>query len=67
MKTLILSPKDTTSKIVLKDVESFYQEGRTLTVIFNLGNVRNYPLEHLWYYESNPVSLTNQSKQQLNG
>lgn len=66
MKTLILSPKDTTSKITLNDVESFYQEGRTLTVIFKHGNIRNYPLEHLWYYESNPISLQG-TKQQLNG
>jgi hypothetical protein len=52
MKKLILSPKDTTSKMILTNVESFYQEGRTLVIVFTDGRIRNYPLEHLWYYES---------------
>ena len=49
---LILSPKDTTSKITLDNVNAFSLEGETLLVVFNDGRTRNYPLQHLWYYES---------------
>lgn len=49
---LILSPKDNLGKIVLEDVSGFALEGETLLVIFNSGRTRNYPLVHLWYYES---------------
>ena len=52
MKQLTISPKDSTSKITLDHVESFYQEGLTLAVVFNDGTVRNYPLCHIWYYSS---------------
>lgn len=49
---LILSPKDNLGKMVLKDVEGFALEGETLLVVFKNGRTRNYPLMHLWYYES---------------
>jgi hypothetical protein len=49
---LVLSPKDNVNKISLENVEVFAQEGRTLLVVFSDGRTRNYPLEHLWYYES---------------
>ena len=49
---LILSPKDNTGKMVLKDVKCFAVEGPTLLVVFEDGNTRNYPLIHLWYYGS---------------
>lgn len=49
---LILSPKDNLNKITLKDVETFALEGGTLLVVFKDGRARNYPLIHLWYYES---------------
>jgi len=49
---LILSPKDNLGKMVLRDVSGFALEGGTLLVIFNSGRTRNYPLIHLWYYES---------------
>ena len=49
---LILSPKDNLGKMILEDVQSFALEGDTLLVIFESGRTRNYPLIHLWYYES---------------
>ena len=53
---LILSPKDNINKLELKNVETFCIEGSTLLVIFEDGRTRNYPMEHLWYYESNVSS-----------
>lgn len=50
---LILSPKDNINKITLNDVATFTIEGPTLLVVFEDGRTRNYPLTHLWYYESN--------------
>jgi len=52
MMVLILSPKDSLPKLILENVESFAQEGNTLLVVFEDGRARNYPLVHLWYYES---------------
>jgi len=49
---LIISPKDNLGKILLKDVGSFALEGATLLVVFDGGRTRNYPLCHIWYYES---------------
>ncbi len=49
---LILSPKDNLGKMILKDVEVFCLEGETLLVVWKDGKTRNYPLMHLWYYES---------------
>ena len=49
---LILSPKDNVGKMVLEDVTAFALEGATLLVVFKSGRTRNYPLQHLWYYES---------------
>lgn len=49
---LILSPKDNINRIELTGVETFALEGCTLLVVFSDGRTRNYPLAHLWYYES---------------
>jgi hypothetical protein len=49
---LILSPKDNLGKIVLDNVTAFAIEGCTLLVVFESGRTRNYPMQHLWYYES---------------
>jgi len=49
---LILSPKDNLNKIVLGNVHTFALEGATLLVVFDDGRTRNYPLEHLRYYQS---------------
>ena len=35
-----------------EDVSTFALEGETLLVVFTSGRTRNYPLMHLWYYES---------------
>lgn len=52
MSKLILSPKDNLGKVILSDVATFALEGATLLVVFKNGRTRNYPLTHLWYYES---------------
>lgn len=49
---LILSPKDNLGKMTLENVQGFALEGETLLVVFENGRTRNYPLQHLWYYES---------------
>jgi hypothetical protein len=49
---LVISPKDTMSKIVLDNVDSFALEGATLSIVFGCGKTRNYPLQHIWYYQS---------------
>ena len=49
---LILSPKDNLGKLTLIDVSTFALEGETLLVVFYDGRTRNYPLQHLWYYQS---------------
>jgi hypothetical protein len=49
---MILSPKDNLNKIELDNVATFTLEGETLLVVFKSGQTRNYPLQHLWYYES---------------
>jgi len=51
---LIISPKDNINKIELHDVETYYIEGPTLLVVFADGRCRNFPLVHIWYYQSNP-------------
>ncbi len=59
---LILSPKDNINKLVLKNVETFALEGNTLLVVYQDGRTRNFPLIHLWYYESIVPSGQNRSK-----
>jgi len=59
---LILSPKDNINKLVLKDVETFAIEGNTLLVIYLDGRCRNYPMVHLWYWESKVPSGDSRSK-----
>lgn len=59
---LILSPKDNINKLELKNVETFCLEGRTLLVVFTDGRTRNYPLEHLWYYEAEVPAGADRSK-----
>jgi hypothetical protein len=49
---LILSPKDNLGKMTMENVRCFALEGETLLVVFDTGRTRNYPLMHLWYYES---------------
>lgn len=49
---MVLSPKDNLNKIILDAVSTFALEGETLLVVFEDGRTRNYPLIHLWYYQS---------------
>lgn len=49
---LVISPKDNLNKIELDNVETFALEGDTLLVVFEDGKARNYPLMHIWYYQS---------------
>ena len=53
---LTLSPKDNLNKITLDSVATFALEGETLLVVFQNGVTRNYPLIHLWYYQSSVVN-----------
>jgi hypothetical protein len=48
---ILVSPKDTLCKIEFDNVKTYYQEGHTLAIVMEDGAVRNYPLEHIWYYE----------------
>ena len=62
---LVLSPIDNINKLELKNVETFCIEGRTLLVVFTDGKTRNYPMEHLWYYEASVPAGENRSKPPL--
>lgn len=59
---LKLSPKDNINHIILENVETFCLEGSTLLVVFNDGRCRNYPQEHLWYWESEIPSGKSRSR-----
>lgn len=48
---IVLSPKDTSAKIELKDVSFYWQEGYCLCVRFRDGRIREYPMLHIWYRE----------------
>lgn len=61
---LTISPKDNINKLELRDVETFTLEGETLLVVFKDGKTRNYPLQHICYYESGArVSRTKPPKE----
>jgi len=49
---LVLSLKGNIDKITLENVQCFGDEAQTLLVVFEGGRIRNYPLMHLWYWES---------------
>lgn len=51
---LIISPKDNGNKLRLTNVETFMPEGHTLGVVFTDGSRRNFPMEHLWYWATEP-------------
>ena len=44
--------KDTTTPIFYENVLSHFLEGETLALLFETGEVRNFPLMHIWYYET---------------
>ncbi len=47
-----IKPKDSTSPVYYDKVLSHFLEGETLGLLFEDGSVRNFPLMHIWYYET---------------
>ena len=50
--TVKIKMKDTTTPIYFQDVESHFLEGNTLALLFKDNIVRNFPLIHIFYYET---------------
>lgn len=50
--TVKLKMKDTTSPIYFEGVKSHFLEGETLALLFEDNVVRNFPLMHIFYYET---------------
>jgi len=50
--TVKIKLKDTTTPIYYEMVLSHFLEGETLALLFEDGCVRNFPLIHIWYYET---------------
>lgn len=50
--TVKIKMKDTTSAIYFEDVISHFLEGETLALLFKDNVVRNFPLQHIFYYET---------------
>lgn len=44
--------KDSTTPVYYDGVLSHFLEGNTLALLFEDGCVRNFPLIHIWYYET---------------
>lgn len=44
--------KDSTTPIFYDKVVSHFIEGPTLALLFEDGSVRNFPMIHIWYYET---------------
>lgn len=63
--TVKIKPKDTTSPVYYNNVLSHFLEGNTLGLLFEDGSVRNFPLVHIWYYETKqPRQKTETSSEQ---
>lgn len=50
--TVKIKPKDSTSPVFYENVVSHFLEGNTLGLLFESGEVKNFPLQHIWYYET---------------
>ncbi len=50
--TVKIKLKDTTTPIYYENVLSHFLEGATLALLFEDNIVRNFPLYHIWYYET---------------
>lgn len=48
--TVKIKCKDTTTPVYYDKVVSHFQEGNTLALLFEDGEVRNFPFMHIWYY-----------------
>lgn len=50
--TVKIKMKDTTTPIYFEGVKSHFLEGCTLALLFDKNVVRNFPLVHIFYYET---------------
>lgn len=50
--TVKIKLKDTTTPVYYENVLSHFLEGPTLALLFKNGKVRNFPMVHIWYYET---------------
>ena len=50
--TVKIKMKDTTTPIYFEGVQSHFLEGNTLALLFEDNVVRNFPLIHIFYYET---------------
>lgn len=50
--TVKIKMKDTTTPIYFEEVQSHFLEGETLALLFKDNIVRNFPLIHIFYYET---------------
>ena len=50
--TVKIKLKDTTTPVYYENVLSHFIEGCTLALLFQDGSVRNFPMIHVWYYET---------------
>jgi hypothetical protein len=50
--TVKIKLKDTTTPVYYENVVSHFQEGPTLALLFDKNIVRNFPMIHIWYYET---------------
>lgn len=57
--------KDTTTPIFYDKVLSHFLEGNTLALLFKDGSVRNFPLIHIWYYETRQDRLKTKLEKEL--
>lgn len=56
--------KDTTTPVFYDNVLSHFLEGQTLALLFEDGSVRNFPLIHIWYYETKQERAKTQTPQE---
>jgi hypothetical protein len=50
--TVKIKMKDTTTPIYFEGVQSHFLEGGTLALLFENNIVRNFPMIHIFYYET---------------
>lgn len=57
--------KDTTTPVFYQNVLSHFLEGNTLALLFEDGSVRNFPLIHIWYYETKQDRLKTKLEKEI--
>jgi len=58
--------KDSTTPIYFEDVQSHFLEGNTLALLFNDNIVRNFPLFHIFYYETQQARIRLKTPSEIN-